>query len=338
MPYSRLVALAAKNLGDVVTLAIRHADDRKALVVFDDHSPLAKVITEAYRVALPRATFLDFDAAGHDGFFRELELLKAGDLVVLVQSKSFRLDEFRIRVELFQRGLATIEHSYLFRAGDDRQMALTVEALAFDREYYQKYGHALKARIDRAQKTVVRCAGTELVYDGPMEPAKLNIGDYAGMKNVGGTFPIGEVFSEPSDLSAVNGEAMLFAYADKEHLMRIVEPFKIVIEKGVLVRHEGPEDFEELMGIISAEEKVLVREFGLGLNPALGRDRVVSDITSFERQKGLHFSLGEKHGIYKKPGFNQKKTRYHVDVFVAVERIEFDGVPAYVDGEFLVDG
>lgn len=33
-----------------------------------------------------------------------------------------------------------------------------------------------------------------------------------GMKNVGGTFPIGEVFSEPKDLTKVNGELMIFGY------------------------------------------------------------------------------------------------------------------------------
>jgi hypothetical protein len=75
-----------------------------------------------------------------------------------------------------------------------------------------------------------------------------------------------------------------------------------------------------------------VREFGIGLNPAMGKHRVLNDITAFERQKGLHFSIGEKHGIYKKPGFNQKKTHYHIDIFVDVERIEADGKPIYDNG------
>ncbi|MEK9152086.1 MAG: hypothetical protein AAB692_01850, partial [Patescibacteria group bacterium] len=49
----------------------------------------------------------------------------------------------------------------------------------------------------------------------------------------------------------------------------------------------------------------------------------------------LHLSLGEKHGIYKKPGFNPKKTRYHIDVFVDVERIEVDGEAIFAEGDFL---
>lgn len=34
----------------------------------------------------------------------------------------------------------------------------------------------------------------------------------------------------------------------------------------------------------------------------------MNDGTSFERQKGLHFSLGKKHNVFKKPGM--KNARY----------------------------
>ena len=79
-----------------------------------------------------------------------------------------------------------------------------------------------------------------------------------------------------------------------------------------------------------------MREFGLGLNPAMGKNLLVNDITAFERQKGMHFSLGAKHAIYAKPGLSRKKGRYHVDVFVDIETIEVDGGIIYKDGNFIL--
>lgn len=330
-----LVAVAAKHVKDIVRLAIRRSPAAKALVVFDERTPLARIVAAAYRQALPDARFMDFDASGKDAFFEALDALAPGDLVVLVQSSSFRLDEFRIRIELFKRGLATVDHLHLERARDEGQMRIYVEALAYDPSYYVMLGHALKKRLDAAETVTVRCAGTALTYEGGMEPAKLNVGDYAGMKNVGGTFPIGEVFTEPKDLAKVNGEAMLFAFAGTDHHVQMHPPFRIVVREGVIVSHEGPPAFQAVLDQIRSEEEVLVREFGLGLNPAMGKERFVDDITAFERQKGLHFSLGEKHGVYKKPGFNPKKTHFHIDVFVDVERIETDGAALYENGEFL---
>jgi len=326
---------AAKHVGDIVRHAIKLAPARRALVVFDERTPLAKLIAAAYRAALPEARFMDFEASGKEGFFEAIDAMSPGDLVVLIQSASFRLDDFRIRIELFKRGLATVEHLHLERATDDRQIAVYVDALAYDPSYYVRLGRALKERLDRASTAKVLCDGTTLAYEGGMEPAKLNVGDYAGMANVGGTFPIGEVFTEPKDLSRVNGEAMLFAFAGTDHFVQIHEPFRIRVEGGVLTAHEGPPSFKEVLDQIAGEEKILVREFGLGLNPAMGKQAVLNDITAFERQKGLHFSLGEKHGVYKKPGLNPKKTHYHIDVFVDVRRIELDGEAIYRDGGFV---
>jgi hypothetical protein len=332
-----ILTKAAQNVGDIVRLALKPSPASKTLVIFDDLTPLSRTITEAYRLALPRATFLDFSPAGAEAVWRTVDALSPGDLVVLVQSNNFRLNEFRFRIELFKRGLWTIDHMHLERAKDDEQMATYVDALAYDPSYYLGLGRALKEKIDGAQTTVVRCTGTILTYGGGMEPSKLNIGDYTGMKNVGGTFPIGEVFSEPKDLSRVNGEALIFAFAGLDHLVQTHAPFKVAIKDGILTAPDAPSEFQAVIEQISAEEKVMVREFGLGLNPAMGKHRLLSDITAFERQKGLHLSLGEKHPIYKKPGLRADKTHFHVDVFVEVERIEINGGTIYSDGDFLPD-
>ncbi len=320
-----LNALAARHAADNIRFALKHEPSRKALVVFDLQCPLSRLVTEAYRTALPDARYIDYNATTKEAVMAAVDLLNPKDLVVMIQSMTFRLDDFRIRIELFKRGLAVIEHMHLERATDDRQIAIYVDAMAYDPDYYRPLGRALKAKIDAAETVKVFCAGTVLTYEGGMEPTKLNVGDYEGMTNVGGTFPIGEVFSEPRDLAKVNGEVKLFAFAGLDHLVQMHEPFTVRIEKGIVVSHEGPASFQEVLDQISADEQVMVREFGIGLNRAMGKDRVLKDITAFERQRGLHLSLGEKHGVYKKPGFNPKKTHFHIDVFVDVERIELDG-------------
>ncbi|MEY4723235.1 MAG: hypothetical protein RLZZ324_748 [Candidatus Parcubacteria bacterium] len=331
-----LLSTAAGHARDIVFDAIKHKGGAAALVVFDDETPLARLLTDAYRATLPAARFEPYATLDKARFFAALDDMKAGDLVILIQSTAFRYDDFRIRIELFKRELAVIEHMHLERSTDDRQIALYVEGMAYDRARYVGLGMALKSRVDAAKEVTVECGPHVLRYEGGMEPCKLNVGDYTGMKNVGGTFPIGEVFSEPRTLELLNGSALLFGFAGTDHLVQIHEPFRIDIERGVLVRHEGPPAFQEVLDQISLKEAILVREFGLGLNRAFGPDRVLSDITAFERQQGLHFSLGEKHGVYKKPGFNPKKTRYHIDVFVAADRIACDGEEIYEKGEFTV--
>lgn len=322
-----ITATAAKNATDIVRFALKHDAARSALVVFDARTPLSRLIADAYRAALPKAAFMDFDASSQEDVLAAIARLAPRDLVVLIQSSNFQLAAYRIRIELFQRRLAVIEHVHLERAKDGAQIATYVDALAYDPAYYLGQAARLKAKIDAAETVVVRCAGTRLTYEGGMEPTKLNVGDYAGMKNVGGTFPIGEVFSEPKDFSKVNGEAMIFAFAGVDHLVQIHDPFKVSIDRGILTAPDAPSSFRKVLEQISAEEDVLVREFGIGLNRAMGKHRVLADITAFERQRGLHLSLGEKHGVYKKPGFNPKKTHFHIDIFVDVERIEVDGEP-----------
>jgi leucyl aminopeptidase (aminopeptidase T) len=331
-----LISRAAGHAADIVHTAIGHEDSRRALVVFDSRSPLSRLVTEAYRVVGEgqrgkRAEgqregweFLDFDSSTPEEIAGKIRGLQAKDLAVMIQSTAFQLAEFRFRIELFQREIAVIEHVHLERATDHGQIEAYVDSLAYDPSYYRPLGRRLKERLDAAQAVRAHCAGTTMTY-GAMEPAKLNVGDYAGMKNVGGTFPIGEVFTEPKDLMAVNGEAMIFAFAGIDHLVQIHEPFKIRVQDGVLVSHEGPAAFQEIIDQIGTEEAVMLREFGIGLNPAFGKHRVVKDITAFERQRGLHFSLGEKHTVYKKPGINAKKTHFHIDIFVDVERIDVDG-------------
>ena len=79
-----------------------------------------------------------------------IDALSPGDLVVLVQSTSFRLNEFRFRLELFDRKLKTIEHPHLGRMPDS-ELETFIDALAYDPDYYRTVGPALMERINRAR-------------------------------------------------------------------------------------------------------------------------------------------------------------------------------------------
>jgi hypothetical protein len=326
---------AAKHLTDIVNDAIQRKPSEHALVIYDTIAPLTKIVTDGYREALPDGEFLDFESVTPEEVILKMRSLKPGDLVVLVQSMNFRLNEFRIRIELFARGLKTIEHVHLARI-QEPQFPVYIEALAYEKAFFHTTGHGLKKRLDTCSKVVVECPGTILTYDTGMEPTKLNIGDYTGMKNVGGTFPIGEVFTEAQDLTNVNGEVMIFGYANQDHYIQIVEPFKAIVKNGILTAPDAPQDFKDILDRIREDEDVVVRELGLGLNRAMGKDVIVYDITAFERQHGMHLSLGAKHTIYAKPGLHRKKGRYHVDVFVDLEKMMIDNEVVYKDNEFHV--
>ncbi len=326
---------AEKNVRDIVVDAIELSAQAQAVVIYDVDSPLALALTDAYRAAVPKAEFILFDPEGAKQILERIDKLSPGDLVVLVQSTNFRLNAFRFRIELFKRSLKTVEHIHLNRFTDD-QFDRYIDALAYDKNYYRPLGHALKSRVDACTKIVVKCPGTELVYDCAFESTRLNIGDYSAMNNTGGTFPIGEVFSEPVDLSAVNGQVKIFAYPDTGHIVRECEPFMAIIQEGILSAPDAPPAFKEILAMIEEKSPVHVREFGLGLNRAMGKGAIINDVTAFERMAGVHLSLGSKHSIYKKPGLPRKASGYHIDVFLDLEEIMIDQKIVYTDGSYTL--
>jgi hypothetical protein len=154
-------------------------------------------------------------------------------------------------------------------------------------------GRRLKGILDACKQ--VRLIGANecvLTYSSGMEPAKLNIGEYASEMNVGGTFPVGEVFTEPSDLQQVNGSVLVWAFPNLDRIVeRIPVPFELKIEHGRIVHisASAPQSFTAVMDLIQAGEgELMIRELGLGLNKAMGRDdtKHVNDLTAFERQYG----------------------------------------------------
>jgi hypothetical protein len=335
-----LIDRAIARVSALLALALEHDPARSAaVVVADSRSPLSRLLAAAYREALPAARHLDFDALSPAEVLAAFAPLAPGDLVVLIQSSNFRLAEFRLRVELFARGLKVVEHPHLERM-DGAEIPLYVESLAYDPAYYRGTGRALQARIDTARSCAIETgAAAPLLFQGPFEPAKLNVGDYRGMRNVGGLYPIGEVFTEAVDLEGVSGLARVAIFADldfRPHLPAI--PVTLVIENGRVAdtRDATPEALRVLERIRADEGEIWVRELGFGLNRAFGPGRIVSDIGTLERMCGVHLSLGAKHTVYKKPAFSRRTGRHHVDIFLATQRVRLDDEVVFQGGAWSV--
>ncbi|HEX8612441.1 MAG TPA: hypothetical protein VF800_14235 [Telluria sp.] len=329
---------ATAHLREVLATVVEHGPAHRALVVYDCRSDLARALTEGYRRNLPDAVFIDFDTVAADDVLAAFKGMATHDLVVLIQSTNFRLEAFRIRVELFKLGLKVIEHVHLSRM-PGAQGEHYIESLAYDSAYYRGVGKALKRRIDCASSGVVHSGGETLVFASPFESAKLNVGDYSGMNNVGGQFPIGEVFTEAQDLEAVNGRVRIHVFGDTSYMVNRPEtPITLVIERGRVVGTvDATPEFERVLEIIREDEgEVWVRELGFGMNRAFTRERRVNDIGTYERMCGIHLSLGAKHGVYQKPGFKRKDARYHVDIFAVTEAVYLDQELVYQDGAWRV--
>lgn len=334
------VDTAAINIGNTVRIAIGLTEQQAALIVHDQRTDLNRALTEGYRRSLPQAEFIDFDSVSPQQVLAAFDRYKAGDLVVLIQSTSFRLEAFRVRIELFKRGLKVIEHVHLSRMPDAAQGLLYIDALAYDPSYYRGVGHALKARIDQAPYgTVDSGNGEKLVFGSPFETAKLNIGDYSAMQNVGGQYPLGEVFTEAQDLEAVNGRVRIYVFGDTSfRVNHPATPITLIVQKGrVSGTENSTPEFDTVLELIRAHEgEVWLRELGFGMNRAFSRERMVSDIGTYERMCGIHLSLGAKHGQYAKPQFRRADTRYHIDVFAITEGVYLGEECVYRDGAWQV--
>lgn len=324
------------NIRSILTYSLPCKEGDEVLVIYDEQVELCRSLLVAYKAVVPYATFLSFDEEGPEVVKRAIDRQNAGALVVLIQTSSFRLDAFRIRLELFRRGIRTIEHPHLGRLETSQEVEYFIDSLAYDSEYYRGHGIALSQMIREAKQIrVVSHDGSVAVYQGPFEEPKKNTGDYREMQNVGGTFPIGEVFTELVDLSGLSGTFSIFGYGGMDFRTRIVTPFTVKLEKGILVDSQGaPEEFEQILQMVRDNESAHIRELGFGLNRAFSKERVVSDITTFERQLGLHVSLGEKHAIYPKEGMKPKHTKYHIDLFVDVSEVWFDDYCGFKEGNY----
>lgn len=333
-----LILTAEHHLSGLLRVVFKHTNQERAVVVYDTGCVLSNILAEAYKRCLPDAHFVDFNTQTPETVLGILGELQPSDFVALVQSTSFRLNAFRLRVELFKRKIKVIEHPHLSRMADD-EAPYYIDSLAYDADYYRPLGHSLKAKIDTATMGVLDSGGEVLVYGSPFESAKLNIGDYTDMPNIGGQFPLGEVFTEAQDLRAVNGRVKIFCFGDVTYKLNTPKtPITLIIEQGQVVECENSTPaFDQIISNIRRDEGVVwVRELGFGLNRAFSKTRTVADTGTYERMCGIHFSLGAKHGTYGKPGFKRRDGIYHVDVFADTQTFALDTEIIYNDGAWIV--
>ncbi len=338
MEEGRVIS-AHKHLSDILNFAIEYSPMQKAIIVFDRLCPLAIILEQGYRLSLPNAIFIDFNSMAPADILNTFAPLEKNDLVVLIQTTSFRLETFRIRVELFKKGLKVIEHPHLLRMDED-EIKLYIDSLAYDPKYYRIVGAELKSRIDKASSGVLVSsshAHETLHFPSPFEKAKLNVGDYRALVNTGGQFPIGEVFTEAADLESVQGRVCIFAFADINFQVHCpVTPITLVIEKGRVVDTiNSVAEFDLVLDNIRSDEgEVRLREIGLGMNRAFSPTAIVRDVGTMERMCGIHLSLGAKHHAFQKADLNRRSTKHHVDVFVNTESFSLDGEELFSEGSW----
>jgi len=338
MSLEELQNIANKNIKDILNLSILHDKTKeKALVIYDTQNGLTDILTNAYRENLPHAKFIDFDKISKEEIINEFDNMNERDLVVLIQTSNFRLDDFRIRLHLFQKKLKVIEHMHLYR-NDESVWDVYINSLEYDTNWYRNVGPRLKDKLDSSTHIKIKSKDVELYVDSKLESAKLNIGDYSDMENIGGTFPIGEVFSESKNLDKMNGSIYIYAFADENFNISMHEDFRIDIKEGTIVSwsENTPESFIKIINVIKEYERPLIREIGFGLNKAITRERYLGDITAFERIFGMHLSLGEKHSVYKKEGIQTNKSKFHVDIFPVVDSVENEKEIIYKDSKYIV--
>lgn len=339
MQSEELIARTAKHLHGLLSEAFHHSDSENAVVVYDTRCLIATLLMEGYKRALPHARLIDFDEHKPEEVRALLEALNPSDLVVLIQSTNFRLDAFRLRVELFKLKLKVIEHPHLSRMSDD-EASYFIDSLEYDKDYYRPLGRTLQSKIDSAPMGVLDSGGELLVYGSPFESAKVNIGDYTGLPNWGGQFPLGEVFTEAQDLRAVHGRVKIYCFGDVTYKINTPEtPITLIIEEGQVVACENSTPaFDLILSNIRRDEGgvVWIRELGFGLNRAFSKTRTVADTGTYERMCGVHISLGAKHGTYGKPGFKRRDGLYHVDVFADTHTFSLGDEVIYRDGAFVI--
>lgn len=330
------------------------------LIVYDELTPLSRTLFQGYSAVLPMAKKLEYYAHTQEQVIEAVHQCKPGDLVILIESGSFRMSNFRWRLNLFNLKLKVIEHAHL-KNNLESEHDNYLDTLNYEEDYWRTTASYLTKVIEPAKEIQVISsdeAGGKFVltYTGPFEDVKKNVGDFRLMHNKGCGFPIGEVFTETGDLPNVNGSIAIYAFADIEHKTVFMEkPFVLEIKNSQIelksdkfaeldMTPEGRK-FLELFALLRTENSdgiVWTRELGLGLNRGISREKRLSDVSAYERVCGVHMSLGLKHDIYRNksgnlPSGEPRIERYHVDIFPAVKEVLVDGKMVFADNQYIIE-
>lgn len=327
---------------DILGKNLKVWKERKVLV-YDQKSPLAKLISEAYLKNfenLENSETIKFEESKKEEIKKKLLSLKEWDTVVLVQSTNFRLDNFRIRLNLHNAGVGCLEHNHLAYC-KEKDLDTYAEVISFQTPYFDALSFWLKEKSNKANSMIFEAKDWSILKaEGGFEEMKQNTWNYE-WKRRWGTFPVWENFTEIKDFSKLNWELLIYAFPDPDLQMEFCKPFRVKIEESFVteVAKEAPENFKKIIEKIKEGEsgKVILRELGFGLNPKLSKEKTLSDVNAFERIAGFHVSLGMKHNIYRFKFPNKIVQRFHIDIFPDIKRIKIDDAIVFEDEKYLFD-
>ncbi|MBI2572544.1 hypothetical protein HYV86_01680 [Candidatus Woesearchaeota archaeon] len=324
-------------LRTIITHNVALPPEKEVILIYDEDSSLSRKLAEGYKEAIANYPhrIIKFDPSMGQELKEQMLQVEPGIAIILVQTTSFRISEYRIRLDLNKQKAYVIEHSHLDLIKPEEEETY-LACLTYDHERYKKICDYITPLLQNAAKVeIISHDGSVMTYQGPFEKIYYNIGEI--QNTLGSFYPIGEFFTEPLDLKNVNGTFQIYAYPSDHHETIIEEPFHINVEGGSIISHDGPERFEVIMDLIRSENndgRVPIREMGFGLNRFIGKHAPLGYVGSHERQLGFHVSLGLKHGIYRKKMPNAVNQRFHIDLFINVGKILVDDVAVFENGEY----
>ncbi len=307
--------------------------DEQIVVLYDEDCELAKIVSDAHKEVLgnrKNTLIRKYNADESEELVELLTGLEKGSSVILIQSSSFRLDKFRIRLQLFNKGIGCIEHSHLAFYDDD-QKETWLKSLTWNGEEYARLGDEIAKLMRENDEIIIYSGENEKLIFPDMDEAKINDGRFYQQKNRGGSSICGEIFSEAKDLRSVNGTLSINCFPDSRFKIKKCENFTITIENGCITKWDNNAPDEFIENIIErvqesevneeGEPEVMIREAGFGLNPFISLDKPLNFVSIFERQAGFHVSVGKKHNVYRKKLGKKIIQRYHIDIFADCKKM-----------------
>jgi len=325
--------------------------EKKVVLVYDTDSKLSKILWESYaenlkfphhggglRGSVDTEIIIFWDIEKEE-LKEKLMSLEADSTVVLVQSTNFRLDNFRLRLNLKNQWVWCIEHNHLWYIRD-WEIENYADAIEYRTPYYIDLSNKLKERFDKADELIVVSKNWEkLICSGWFEDMKQNTWDFWDRIRAW-SFPIWENFTEIKNFDNFNGKVAIRAYPNMTFEVQFPEIFVIEIKESRIVDYSDntPKEFIEIVEKIKTWEdwECFVRELGFWLNPWITWDRTLNDVNACERIAWFHMSLWKKHQIYRKKFHRKITQRYHIDIFSDTDYILLDWVKIFEKEKFCI--
>jgi len=335
--------MATKNILDKnLTINELPYSENEIILIYDLESPLSILVANAYIENLKtiKSETIDINTVNKDDLIKRLWALKEFSTVILVQSTNFRLDNFRIRLQLHNNWVWCLEHNHLQYMKDD-EYENYADAIEYKTPYYDELSLKLKNICDSSNSMRFICNdGSVMNIEWWFEDMKQNTGNYE-WKRRWWTLPIWENFNEALDFSKVNWELSIVIYPWMDFQIRKVsKPFKIQINNSLITTNDEntPKEFIELLELIKASEndEVLLRELWFWLNPNLTNDKQLADVNFFERKAWFHVSIWKKHQMYRKKMHKSIVQRYHIDIFPDIKEIYVWEIKIFENDKYII--